>query len=354
MAVVIPPVAITPAKLTSSTVPEEVAATYNGGTTYGAGALAGAASTYGLPQTVWRSKQAGNTGNAQTEGDWWTNAGIVYPVYNSGSSCNTGGIVTDLTNHDLYESLVDTNTGNALSDATKWKYIGKTNRYRLFDYTRNNKTSVPLTFTVVFAPGERVSSLAIAGIIGNSWSVSISSATGGGVVYTNSGSLNTRITLTWSDYFFGKFGTLKVLALFDLPPYSDAVITLTITSTSGEAALGACIVGTYVDIGRTEYTAMSDILNFSRVDRDTDGNAILTTKRNIPKTSQTIYSPKNQLDRVYELRQELNGVPAMWCALDDGLDGYFRTLSILGIYRQFAINAAFPDDAVVTLEVEEV
>jgi hypothetical protein len=59
---VIPPIEIT--SVTSSTVPEEVAATYNAGTTYAIGDLVGLASTYGDPQTVWRSKQNGNTGNA--------------------------------------------------------------------------------------------------------------------------------------------------------------------------------------------------------------------------------------------------------------------------------------------------
>jgi len=93
---VIPPIEITDARLTSTTIPEEVATTYAGGTTYSDEALAGLVSVYGAAQIVWRSLHASNTGNAQSEGAWWTKAGEVYPVYNSGSSCDIGGIVTDL------------------------------------------------------------------------------------------------------------------------------------------------------------------------------------------------------------------------------------------------------------------
>jgi len=349
---VIPPISIT--SITSSTVPEEVAATYNAGTTYATGDLVGLASTYGAAQTVWRSLQDSNTGNTLAEGAWWTEAGDVYPVYNSGSSCDTGGIVTDLASHSLYESLVDSNTGNALSDTVKWKYIGKTNRWRIFDYTRNNKTSVPLTFTVVFAPGQRIDSIALAGVVANSYSITVTSVTGGGTVYTSSGSLNTRNTLTWSEYFFGEFGTMPSIALFDIPPYSDNIVTVTLTSTSGQAAAGALVVGTSVYLGGTQYRAVSDVLNFSSVERDADGNAILTQRRNIPKTRQEVLSDKAQVNKIIEVRKELNATPAIWYGIDNTADGYFEAVSILAFYRDFQINLTYPENAILSIELEEV
>ena len=349
---VIPPIEIT--SVTSSTVPEEVAATYNAGTDYGVGALAGLASTYGLPQTVWRSKQTPNIGQTLAENTYWTNAGIVYPVYNSGSSCGIGGIVTDLANHDLYESLVDPNTGNPLSDATKWKYIGKTNRFRLFDYSRNNRTSVPLEFTVVFAPGKRIDSICLDGILANSYSLSVSSAAGGGVVYTSSGSLNTRIVRTWYEHLTVPFTKQPSLFFFDVPPFSDCVVTLTLTSTSGNAELAALGVGRFVYLGKTQYGAVSDILNFSTVERDSDGNAIMTKRRNIPKSRQTVFSDKRDVDKIMETRDLLNAEPAFWYGIDDATDGYFESVSMLGFYRDFQINVSFPENAVVTFELEKV
>lgn len=350
---VIPPVTFSDSILTSSTVQEAVAATYSGATTYALGAYAGAAIVYGSAQTIWRSLQNGNTGNAQTEGVWWTNAGTVYAPYNSGSSCGIGGIVQDNTNHLMYESLVAGNTGNALSDTTKWQLIGPTNRWAALDYDRNTKSSAPLSLTYVFAPGQRCNSLGLGGIRANSYSLTVTSVIGGGTVYSASGSLNTRLTLGWYDYFFGEFTTKESLAFFDVPPYTDAIWTLTLTATSGNAELGSLMVGTYVYLGATQYTAASDALNFSVFDRDAEtGESVLTRRRTVPKTAQVLLVDKARVNRVRQVREDLNGVPAFWYGIDDDTDGYFDSLSLVGLYKQFSIDVNYPEQAIVQLEIE--
>jgi hypothetical protein len=348
---VIPPLEIT--SVTSSTVPEEVAATYNAGTTYAINALVGLAASHGLPQTVWRSKQNGNVGQALADGAWWQNAGTVYRIYDSGHNYDMGDIVTDLANHNLYQALTD-HTNEPLSDTTNWKYIGKTNRFRLFDYTRNNRTSVPLEFTVVFAPGKRIDSICLDGIQANSYTVTVTSVLGGGTVFTSTGSLNTRIVRTWYEHLTVPFTTQKSLNFFNIPPYTDCVVTVTLTATSGNAELAALGVGRFVEMGRTQYGAVSDILNFSSVERDEDGNAIMTKRRNIPKSRQTVFCEKTDVDKIMETRDLLNAEPAFWYGIDDATDGYFESVSMLGFYRDFNINVSYPENAVVSFELERV
>jgi hypothetical protein len=348
---VIPPIAIT--SITSSTVPEEVAATYNAGTTYAINALVGLAASFGLPQTVWRSKQNGNVGQTLADGAWWQNAGIVYKVYDSGHNYDIGDIVTDLANHDLYQAIVD-HTNEPLSDATKWKYIGKTNRFRLFDYDRNNRTSVPLAFTVVFAPGKRIDSICLDGIQANSYTVTVTSVLGGGTVFTSTGSLNTRIVRTWYEHLTVPFTTQKSLNFFNIPPYTDCVVTVTLTATSGNAELAALGVGREVYFGVTQYSAISDILNFSSVERDDDGNAILTKRRNIPKSRQNVFCDKLSVNKIMETRDLLNAEPAFWYGISDVTDGYFEAVSMLGYYRDFSINVSYPENAIVSFELERV
>ena len=349
---VIPPIAIT--SITSSTVPEEVAATYDAGTTYDEDDLVGLVSVYGEPQTVWRSLQDGNVGEALAEGAYWTEAGIVYPIYVSGSSCDIGEIVTDLANHDLYQSLVAANTGNPLTDTTKWKYIGKTNRFRLFDYDRNNRTSVPLTFTVVFAPGKRIDSICLDGILANSYTVTVTSVLGGGTIFTSTGSLNTRIVRTWYEHLTVPFTTQKSLNFFNIPPYTDCIVTVTLTATTGNAELAALGVGREVAFGQTQYSAISDILNFSTVDRDDDGNAILVKRRNIPKSRQTVFCDKIAVNKIIETRDLLNAEPAFWYGIDNASDGYFEAVSMLGYYRDFSINLQYPENVILNFELERV
>lgn len=350
---VIPPLEVTAARLTSSTVPDAVAATYSGATPYALGDLAGAATTYGNPQSVFRSLQAANTGNAQIEGLFWTFAGLVYPVWSGASSAAIGGIVTELATDSLYESLVAANNF-LLTDATKWKYIGKTNKNRMFDYSRSEPTVTGRTLTIVFAAGKRINSIGIKGMKANAFDITVTSVLGGGTVYTESGSLNTRDTQTWSDYFFGEFGTIPSLAYFDIPPFTDAIVTITLTSTSSPVEIGAVVFGTFVFIGRTIQSTSSDVLNFSRIDRDEDGNAILTPRRNVPKSRQQVLCKKLNVNKVIDVREKLNGTPALWYGLADSTDGYFDAVTILGIYKAFEINTDTPLDAIVSLVLEEV
>jgi len=350
---VIPPIEITAGRLTSSTVPDAVAATYDGATNYSVDALAGAATTYGNPQSVFRSLQTPNTGNAQVEGAFWTFAGLVYPVWSGASSADLGGIVTELATNSLYESLVASNNF-ALTDATKWKYIGKTNRFRMFDYSRSQQSVSGLSLTVVLTPGKRINSIGLKGILANAYTITVTSVLGGGTVYSSTGSLNLRETTTWSEYFFGEFSTQQSLVFFNIPPYTDLIVTINLTATSGATKLGAVVIGSFVYIGETLNSAASDILNFSTISRDEDGNAILTQRRNVPKSRQTVVAEKSAVDKIRKLRDDLNAVPALWYGLADATDGYFESVSILGIYKAFEINVQNHDQAIVNLELEEV
>lgn len=354
---VIPPLIITDAILTNSTVPEVVSTAYAAGTTYAAGARVGAAAaSYGVAQTIYESLQAGNVGHALSDAAWWKNVGIVYPVYASGSSCALGGIVSSIAtdSHLFYESLVAANTGNPLTDETKWLPLGSTNRWAMFGLLRNTKTAQPGALTVVFAPGKRCNSLGLGGIVANYYALTVTSVAGGGTIYSASGSLNVRETLTWYDFFFREFLTKESLAFFDIPPYADAIFTLTLTATSGDAEIGACGVGNFVYLGSTQYSAVSDVINYSTIERDTFGDATLIPRRNIPKTNQTILCEKANVNNIRAVRTLLNATPAFWYGLDDGNDGYFESLFIVGIYKQFSINVNLPENAEITLELEEI
>jgi len=351
---VIDPLEISDTELLSSTVLEGPAADYDSNTTYADGDLVGTASAYSEPQEVWESLQDGNTGNAQEEGAFWTSRGIVYREYDDSLHADLNGIVSDLATHSLYQSLEANNHDIPLSDVTKWRYIGKTNRFKLFDYSRNDITTAPESIQVVIKPGRRINSLTAKGVQANAYSLSVTSVFGGGEVYSASGSLNLRTTSTWAQYFYGEFDTSKSLVFFDLPLYSDAIITLTLTVTSGSASIATAVVGTFMDIGETLTNARNDIMNFSTVTRDAEGNAILVPTRNIPKSKQQVLAEKADITDIIQLRDRLNGRPAIWYGLSDPLDGYFEAVAILGFYRNFEIELSEGGRSIINLELEEV
>jgi hypothetical protein len=262
------------------------------------------------------------------------------------------------TTHRIYECVsphISAASPLPENDTTHWLDAGPTNKRAMFDLLRNTRTIQPLSITAVITPGERVNSLALTGMRANSAQITMTSVAGGGTVYTRSEDLNTREVFNHYDYCFKPFTTKTAIALFDLPPYTDGVISVTIAATSGNAECGACVVGTYEYIGDVVYEAESDVLNFSTVTRNFDGStSAMVPRLNVPKTIQQIVFEKSRTNAIRALRDRLNGTPAIWAGIHGSDDEYFEALLIDGFYKRFSINLKHPQHGVISLELEEV
>lgn len=353
---VIPPLDITDAMLTSSTLVEVAPSAYNAGTTYAIGNTVSVAGSAGL-RAVYESLQNGNTGNTPASSPlWWEYIGDVYQAYSGGATYALGDLVQDNTNHLIYESLVGSNLGNALTDTTKWLEIGPTNKWAMFDTLRNTPASSPVPITVVITPGERIDSVGIVGLIANELEITLTSTLGGGAVFTETIDLNTRDVGNWYQYFFEPFSAQPSVVRFNIPPYTDGVLTITATASSGNVEIGAVVIGMQEYIGAIQYDAESDVLNYSSVTRDfAGGTSSMVQRRNVPRTLQQVFIDKSRVNRIRAFRDAYGGTPVLWSGLDDmDTDGYFEALLILGFYKRFTINVRHPETAVLSLELEEV
>lgn len=256
--------------------------------------------------------------------------------------------------HRAYVSQVGSNSGNppAIDDGTKWLDVGPTNRWAMFDLLRNTGTVAASPLTVVLTPGERVDSLALVGVVADE--VTITVEVDGSPVYTVTQSLSRRTTTSWYEYFFGDFLYQGAFAKFDLPPYTNGEITVTLTRATGNVTCGGLLIGRSVYLGQTEQPAEDDALNFSVISRDDYGSSVLVPRRSVPKTNQRVLCDKAAVNKARTLRDQLNAKPALWSGLDDSGDDYFEAVLILGIYKRFTISLDYPDHAIINLELEEV
>lgn len=347
--IVIPPLDVTDAVLVSSTAHEIAPAAYAGGTTYALNAFASVAGSAGLIK-VYRSLQAANTGHPPASSPtWWAFVCDTYQVYSAGVSYGDGDTVIDPVGHRTYTSAVAGNLGNPLTDATKWVDVGATNAWAMFDYKRNRGTSCQSLLTVVLNPGRRITSLVLMGVSGALVNavMTVAAAT----VYTANRPMTGRHTLSWSDYFFGTFEQVENLLLNDLPPYANAVLTITITG-SDTVKCGSCVIGNSVYLGEVEDDAATDEPNFSVIDRDEFGEVILNPKRSIPETEQVVYADASRANLLRSVRRSLNAKAAVWSGIGDNNEhDLFDSFLILGIYRNFKIRAR-DGQAVVDLALE--
>lgn len=267
-------------------------------------------------------------------------------AYTAGQEC----ILTST--HRKYKRLISGTTATAPNlDATNWADNGPTNRWSMFDLNRNAQTVATGPLQVVVAPGKRIDSIGLVGLVANS--VRIQVMVGNVTYYDNTITTLLRNTLTWSQYLLGSFRYAPSVVQFNIPPISNATVIITLEG--GTVKVAGLIMGTGVYLGLVQYQATSDSLNFSKVDRDAFGNATLVARRSVPKVTARTILPNEYVDSARAVRTDLNAVVAMWSGLDDQTTAdQFESLLIVGIYKEFSINLDQPEQATVSLQLEEI
>jgi hypothetical protein len=334
---------ITEAMLTVTTVPETAPAAYSSGTTYALGAQASDLSANLI--LVYVSLQAANTGNTPaTSPLWWRLIGRTYPVYSSGHTYALGDRAIDAVNHLEYSSLTASNTGNPLTDDTHWVQNGPTNRWASLDLNRSTGTTSPSPMTYAIAPGKRVDSVGLAGMVADSYTISITKD-GAPIttdVYPYTENLSTRVVLGWRDWLTKPFTFRAASARFDLPLISGAVITITLTRASGDVTLGALFVNRGVDLGDTETDPQDDAENFSTFDRDIEGTATdFIPRRLLPLVTLGSLADAERTPEIRDTRDALRATPAFWCGIRDVTDPYFESMVTVGVWKSFKITPGY-------------
>lgn len=348
MAEVIPPLtgaspSITAAMLTATNLPETAPALWSNATTYALGdqrSIAGAHNSF----DVYESLQNTNLNHAPASSPtWWKKLGTTYGVYAGGTTYAIDDRIIDPATHLEYLSLVAGNVGHnpTTDDGTHWQLQGYDNRWRAFDLLRNTGGSGPSGTYFTITPGQRIDAVGLAGIVADSFTISLKVA--GVEVWSYSESLSSRNTLTWSDYFFGAFTYRTTSAVFYIPKYSGAVLTITFYRASGDVTVGAIWVGNAVNIGDLETEPNLGRRNYSRFDEADDGTLTLIQKRTKPEQSWVLYAAKAKLPKITPLIELLNAVPGMWVGLDDPTDEYFEPTLLVGVYTRFDITPGHPD-----------
>ncbi len=241
------------------------------------------------------------------------------------------------------------------SDPINWREIGATNRMAMFDMGRTERTigTAGQNLDVRVRPGRRINALYLGGLAATY--VDVYMFQGSVLVWSRINvNMSGRHTRTWSQYYYGEFKQQRSLLWLDVPPYADCEIRVVIRNGSNSPECAALVIGQSEWIGDAEWGAENDELNFSVIERNKFSSATLVPRRAVPNNKQTLRLPKRDVDRVREVRRELNAVPAVYSTMDQRTDDpWFETFLVFGIYKRFRIKAPDAKFASIDLETEE-
>lgn len=271
-------------------------------------------------------------------------------LYNLATSYSAGNQVREdtATGSLLYESIVGSNTGNPLTDATKWLPLGATNRWKMFDGSITSQTQNADSIEDTIQITGRIDSVALLNIDAASAQVIATDATDG-VVFDETVSLVSTDGIT--DLFAWLTEPIERVAdklITDIPTlYSDLEVQIILTDTGATAKCGAAIVGLSKGIGDTQYGASVGIQDYSRKERDDFGNYVVVERAFSKRANFTVWMNINLTDQVQILLARYRATPMVYVGSD-----MFGSTLIYGFFREANVEISYPTISIMTIEIE--
>ena len=270
-----------------------------------------------------------------------------HAAWAGGTTYALGARVIRTGTHRIYESLQAGNTGHTPeSSPTWWLDVAPTNRWAMFDTVVGTATELASPLTVVIAPGA-VNAIALLELVGASVTISMTSAAGGGTVYSRTVSLDASEVGDYYEYFFAPFVQRTSVVLTDLPPYADGIVTVSLTGST--VSLGVLSVGLFTELGGTQYGATAGITDYSLKTTDAFGNTTLTQRSYAKRTTCKLWLDKGEVNRVHRKLADLRATPCVWVGVEDP---ELEPLTVYGFFKDFQIEVAYPQAALCSLEIE--
>lgn len=224
--------------------------------------------------------------------------------------------------HRVYKCAVaGSRTTSPELDPTNWVDMRPTNKWAPFDIYTSTAAATVTTMTYVLTPGY-FNAVALYGLTGAQYSLTIKDAPGGAAIYSKSDYLADD-PAGWYEYLFGVRKVLDKLIFTGIPIRPTAEITLTITAATGAAVgVGMIVCGDYVSLagagawGGTQYGASAEPVTYSYIKTNDDGTTSIVKRHAATNLRINVAMPREEADAVLQSVQSVLDVPVAWIATD--------------------------------------
>ena len=273
-----------------------------------------------------------------------------YPAWVSGTTYALGAKVVRAGVHKIFQRYAaGSSTVAPELDPTIWQDIGPTGKWAPFDNVVGTLAtgSSPLNYTLRTGFTD---SLALFELTGRYVDVVMKDAAGGTVVYQKRIDLEVGDIETIFDWFFSELDLRNDIVVTDLPgQYASAELSITLTTTSGNASVGVIKPGLISDLGETQYGAKVGIDDYSRKERDAFGNTVITERAYSKRGSFTLMTILGTFNRIYRTLAALRATPCVYIGTEEA--GY-EPLLIYGFFSSFSIDITYPNYHLCSLDIE--
>ena len=272
-----------------------------------------------------------------------------YPQYSGATTYALNDYVIDVgTNiHKVYQSLANGNVGNALTNTSKWLFVGSTNRWKMHDGSIQSQTIKATSIVNAYTFSSRINSLSALNIDAGTLQVSMVVPTDG-TVYNKTFDLTSTVGIAnWYNYFFEPVVRQSDFIITDLPNYSSGTLNVTFSTSSGNVAVGVLLLGSAKDVGVTDSSARVGTTSFSTKTQDAFGNYTIVP-RTYKRTGQfNVYVNANYVDYLHKLLTTYRDTPILYIGGEE-----YKSTYIYGFYKDFGIVISYPTVSICDITIE--
>lgn len=276
-----------------------------------------------------------------------SNAVETYSAYSSSTTYAKDAFV-DYGTH-IYQSLVNSNLNHQPDiSPTFWILIGPDNTHAAFDTQVSTRTTSSSPLNITVAPGVNINSAAFLELTGNQLVVTMTNGAGGPTVYSNTINLDDTIIIEWYGYFFEPYNPRTEVVLTNLPTYTNARLSMSLTGT-GIVGIGVFTYGTAYELGLTQYGASVGIKDYSVKETDIYGNATFVERAYSKRMETNLFVPNSAIAFNQKLLASVRATPCVWIGSDDS---QYNPLVVFGFYKEFNTTINYPSYSLCSLTVE--
>lgn len=253
-------------------------------------------------------------------------ADTAYTAWSSVTAYTVGNIVS-FTNHGEYQALTNNTNKSPDLNPTDWKFLGTTNRWRMFDQFLNTQTSNASSISVTVTAYD-VKSIFVGNVNADSVRVQVVDNITSATIEDQTYSLLNEPT-DWLEYFYNAVTYQKNSVIHERTTLARDVSVIITATSSGTAKIGTFLLGQVYSIGTTLWNFKVSALDYSTVVTDSQSGATYLSKGNYAKLwDGQLFIHTNASDAVYSYLVSIQGTPAVFY---DSLE----TTTVYGFIKTF-------------------
>lgn len=234
----------------------------------------------------------------------------LYSDYNSSTAYSVGARVYIPTNYGEYEALTANTGKNPSSNPTDWKFLGTTNKFRMFDQFLNTQTVRNGTIEVSIA-AYAAEALYLGNIDATTITVEVINIDTLSVIETKTYTTY-RDVMDWQDYYYGDWLDDKVESItYERTTLSQNIaFHIIIDNGASDAKCGIFACGRVKVLGNTRWGVSVGAIDYSAVAIDTASGATYLSRGNYAKTLDIdIFTRSESANAVYRALIDARGIP---------------------------------------------